>query len=63
MFHYETKPFWKRRVPVRLQFAERYLRRLCSLGDAKTSVLLPLDLANLEQILDSIELPGFDQPR
>ncbi|MED5416374.1 MAG: hypothetical protein VYC64_15625 [Candidatus Latescibacterota bacterium] len=48
---------------MRLQFAERYLRRLRSLGDAKTSVLLPLDLANLEQILDSIELPGFDQPR
>jgi len=48
---------------VRLQLAERYPRRLRSLADAKTNVLLPLDLANLEQILDSIELPGFDQRR
>jgi regulator of protease activity HflC (stomatin/prohibitin superfamily) len=41
---------------VRLQLAEKYLRRLRGLADANTSVLLPVDLANPTQLLNSIEL-------
>ncbi|MBT7861387.1 MAG: SPFH/Band 7/PHB domain protein, partial [Gemmatimonadetes bacterium] len=48
---------------VRLQLAEKYLRRLRGLANAKTSVLLPIDLANPKQLLDSIELIGFDEEK
>ncbi|MDP6700954.1 MAG: stomatin-like protein [Candidatus Latescibacteria bacterium] len=41
---------------VRLQLAERFLKRLRSLADQKTSVLLPADLTNLDKLLDAIEL-------
>ena len=44
---------------VRLQLAEKYLRRLIGLADAKTNVLLPLDLSNPQALIDSIELHGF----
>ena len=43
---------------VHLQLAERYLKRLRALADGKTDVLLPMDLANPQQLLDSIELRG-----
>jgi regulator of protease activity HflC (stomatin/prohibitin superfamily) len=45
---------------VRLQLAEKYLRRLRGLADAKTDVLLPVDLANPQRLIDSIELSGLD---
>ena len=45
---------------VRLQLAERYLKRLRGLADGKTDVLLPVDLANPQQLLESIELRGPD---
>ena len=41
---------------MHLQLAERYLKRLRTLADGKTDVLLPVDLANPQQLLDSIEL-------
>ena len=44
---------------VRLQMAEKYLRRLRALGKEGTHVLLPADLTNLEALLKSIELPDF----
>ena len=47
---------------VRLQLAERYLKRLRGLADGKTKVLLPVDLANPQQLLDSLELEGLDGP-
>ncbi len=45
---------------VRLQLAERYLKTLRRLADGKTDVLLPMDLANPQQLLDSIELSEPD---
>ena len=45
---------------VRLQLAERYLKTLRRLADEKTDVLLPMDLANPQQLLDSIELSEPD---
>ena len=45
---------------VRLQLAERYLKTLRGLGDGRTDVLLPMDLANPQQLLDAIELGGRD---
>lgn len=45
---------------VHLQLAERYLKRLRALADGKTDVLLPVDLANPQQLLDAIELRGPD---
>ena len=45
---------------VHLQLAERYLKTLRGLADGKTDVLLPVDLANPQQLLDTIELRGPD---
>lgn len=45
---------------MRLQLAERYLKTLRGLADGKTDVILPMDLANPRQLLDSIELGGRD---
>jgi len=44
---------------VRLQLAEKYLKQLRALADGGTKVLLPADLTNLQQLLDSIELSGL----
>ena len=44
---------------VRLQLAEKYLKQLRALADDGTKVLLPADLTNLQQLLDSIELSGL----
>ena len=41
---------------VQLQLAERYLKRLRRLADGKTKVLLPVDLASPQKLLDSLEL-------
>ncbi len=45
---------------VRLQLAERYLKTLRGLADGKTRVLLPMDLADPQQLLESIELSDPD---
>ncbi|MHC4944211.1 MAG: SPFH domain-containing protein [Planctomycetota bacterium] len=41
---------------VRLQLAEKYLKRLKTLAQEKTHVLLPADLTDLESLLKSIDL-------
>jgi regulator of protease activity HflC (stomatin/prohibitin superfamily) len=44
---------------VRLQLAEKYLKQLRALADGNTKVLLPADLTNLGQLLESIELSAI----
>jgi regulator of protease activity HflC (stomatin/prohibitin superfamily) len=45
---------------VRLQLAERYLKRLKTLAQGDTNVLLPADLTDLSSLLRSLELKGMD---
>ncbi|MXW79601.1 MAG: paraslipin [Gemmatimonadetes bacterium] len=48
---------------VRLQLAEKYLKRLRALADSDTQIVLPADLTNFEGLLDSLKLskPGTEQ--
>jgi regulator of protease activity HflC (stomatin/prohibitin superfamily) len=45
---------------VRLQLAEKYLKRLRTLAQEKTHVLLPADFTDLDSLLKSIELSSMD---
>ena len=45
---------------VRLQLAKKYLKQLRALAQDRTQVLLPVDLTNLQGLLESIELPDSE---
>jgi regulator of protease activity HflC (stomatin/prohibitin superfamily) len=44
---------------IRLQLAEKYLKRLTALAKDETRIVLPADLTSLEEILKSLEFSGL----